>query len=61
MTTFQNPLGALMPDEARKELVELLERHDVPLIEDDVKASPPVTVSAGLRPGVSPDPWGGGR
>jgi DNA-binding transcriptional MocR family regulator len=25
-----------MPDEARKELVELLERHDVPLIEDDV-------------------------
>jgi len=36
MTTFQNPLGALMPDDARKELVELLARHDVPLIEDDV-------------------------
>jgi DNA-binding transcriptional MocR family regulator len=36
MTTFQNPLGALVPDEARKELVELLEAHDVPLIEDDV-------------------------
>jgi DNA-binding transcriptional MocR family regulator len=36
MTTFQNPLGALMPEEGRKELVELLERHDVPLIEDDV-------------------------
>jgi DNA-binding transcriptional MocR family regulator len=36
MTTFQNPLGALMPDESRKELIELLERHDVPLIEDDV-------------------------
>jgi DNA-binding transcriptional MocR family regulator len=36
MTTFQNPLGALMPDDARKQLVELLERHDVPLIEDDV-------------------------
>jgi DNA-binding transcriptional MocR family regulator len=36
MTTFQNPLGALMPDDARKQLIELLERHDVPLIEDDV-------------------------
>jgi len=36
MTTFQNPLGALMPDPARKELIDLLERHDVPLIEDDV-------------------------
>jgi DNA-binding transcriptional MocR family regulator len=36
MTNFQNPLGALMPDDARKDLIELLERHDVPLIEDDV-------------------------
>ncbi|HEY2402108.1 MAG TPA: PLP-dependent aminotransferase family protein [Steroidobacteraceae bacterium] len=36
MTSFQNPLGALMPDDARKQLIELLERHDVPLIEDDV-------------------------
>jgi DNA-binding transcriptional MocR family regulator len=38
MTSFQNPLGALVPDEARKELVQLLELHDVPLIEDDVYA-----------------------
>jgi DNA-binding transcriptional MocR family regulator len=38
MTSFQNPLGALVPDEARKELVHLLELHDVPLIEDDVYA-----------------------
>lgn len=36
MTNFQNPLGALMPNDARQELIELLERHDVPLIEDDV-------------------------
>lgn len=36
MTSFQNPLGALMPDDARKQLIELLERHEVPLIEDDV-------------------------
>lgn len=36
MTNFQNPLGSLMPDEKKRELVELLARHDVPLIEDDV-------------------------
>ncbi len=38
MTSFQNPLGALVPDEARRELVELLASRDVPLIEDDVYA-----------------------
>lgn len=38
MTSFQNPLGALVPDDSRKELVQLLELHDVPLIEDDVYA-----------------------
>jgi len=38
MTSFQNPLGALVPDDARKELVQLLALHDVPLIEDDVYA-----------------------
>jgi DNA-binding transcriptional MocR family regulator len=31
-----NPLGSVMPDEAKQELVWLLDRHDVPLIEDDV-------------------------
>jgi len=31
-------LGALVPDDARKELVQLLALHDVPLIEDDVYA-----------------------
>lgn len=36
MTNFQNPLGCLMPDEKKRELVALLTRHDVPLIEDDV-------------------------
>lgn len=36
MTNFQNPLGGLMPEEKKQELVELLARHDVPLIEDDV-------------------------
>lgn len=36
MPSFQNPTGALMPDADRRELVTLLARHDVPLIEDDV-------------------------
>lgn len=36
MTTFQNPLGSLMPDDKKEALVKLLTRHDVPLIEDDV-------------------------
>lgn len=36
MTNFQNPLGALMPEENKRALVALLARHAVPLIEDDV-------------------------
>lgn len=36
MTTFQNPLGALMPDEKKNRLVRLLATHEIPLIEDDV-------------------------
>jgi DNA-binding transcriptional MocR family regulator len=36
MTQFQNPLGSLMPDDKKRQLVELLARHDIPLIEDDV-------------------------
>ncbi|WP_298232873.1 PLP-dependent aminotransferase family protein [uncultured Azohydromonas sp.] len=36
MPNFQNPLGSLMPEENKRALVELLARHEVPLIEDDV-------------------------
>jgi len=36
MPNFQNPLGSLMPDDAKKALVELLAGRAVPLIEDDV-------------------------
>ncbi|MFJ7567160.1 PLP-dependent aminotransferase family protein [Herminiimonas sp. NPDC097707] len=36
MTNFQNPLGSLMPDEKKRDLVALLSQHDIPLIEDDV-------------------------
>lgn len=38
MTTFQNPLGSLMPETKKRALVELLTRSGVPLIEDDVYA-----------------------
>jgi DNA-binding transcriptional MocR family regulator len=33
---FNNPLGSLMPEEKKKELVELVARYDLPLIENDV-------------------------
>jgi DNA-binding transcriptional MocR family regulator len=36
MTNFQNPVGALMPEAKKRELVQLLARREVPLIEDDV-------------------------
>ena len=38
MTTFQNPIGASMPDAKKQALVDLLRTHQVPLIEDDVYA-----------------------
>lgn len=52
MTSFQNPLGSLMPPEKKRALVALLERHGIPLIEDDVYAelqhdgSPPLPARA---------------
>ncbi|HWK05769.1 MAG TPA: PLP-dependent aminotransferase family protein [Puia sp.] len=33
---FNTPLGSCMPDEHKKEVVELLARHCIPLIEDDI-------------------------
>lgn len=36
MTQFQNPLGASMSEARKQDLVALLARHRVPLIEDDV-------------------------
>ena len=35
-TTLGNPLGVTMPDDDRRALVGMLEKHDVTLIEDDV-------------------------
>ncbi len=36
ISNFDNPLGAVMPDGAKRELVELLAKREIPLIEDDV-------------------------
>ncbi len=38
MLNFANPQGSLVSDERKKALLALLQRHDVPLIEDDVYA-----------------------
>lgn len=38
MTTFQNPLGASLHSDSKRELVRLLASHRIPLIEDDVYA-----------------------
>lgn len=36
ISNYNTPLGSCMPDENKKEIVELLAKHDIPLIEDDV-------------------------
>ncbi len=36
ITNFSNPLGSVMTDGDRKQLVEMLARREIPLIEDDV-------------------------
>lgn len=36
VTNFNNPLGGCMPDKHKQELVRLLEKYQVPLIEDDI-------------------------
>jgi DNA-binding transcriptional MocR family regulator len=36
ISNFNNPLGSCIPDEKKKDLVELLARYDIPLIDNDV-------------------------
>lgn len=36
VSNFNNPLGSCMPDEHKKEVVRLMEKYNVPLIEDDI-------------------------
>jgi DNA-binding transcriptional MocR family regulator len=33
---FNNPLGGCMPDENKKKLVDIIHKHNIPLIEDDI-------------------------
>lgn len=35
---FYNPLGALMPGDHKKRLVQLINKYEIPLIEDDISA-----------------------
>lgn len=50
MPTLHNPTGSTLPAERKRELVQLLARHDIPLIEDDAYAelqfSSPATLPA---------------
>ncbi len=34
--SFNNPFGSCMPDENKKKLVEIITKHNIPLIEDDI-------------------------
>jgi DNA-binding transcriptional MocR family regulator len=36
IANFNNPLGYLMPDEKKRDLVEFLNAEDIPIIEDDI-------------------------
>jgi DNA-binding transcriptional MocR family regulator len=38
MPNFHNPLGALMPDDKKAAVVDLLNRQNIPVIEDDISA-----------------------
>ncbi|WP_163314229.1 aminotransferase class I/II-fold pyridoxal phosphate-dependent enzyme, partial [Enterobacter hormaechei] len=35
-SSFNNPLGSMMAEADKRALLDLLQRHDIPLIEDDV-------------------------
>ncbi len=50
ISNFNNPYGSCMPDVKKKELVEILAEHDIPLIEDDVYGD---LAFSGDRPGVA--------
>jgi len=36
IANFNNPLGTLMPDDRKRDLVRMLAKHEIPLIEDNV-------------------------
>ncbi|MCO7225218.1 aminotransferase class I/II-fold pyridoxal phosphate-dependent enzyme [Pleionea sp. CnH1-48] len=47
-SSINNPVGSYMPDCRRKRLVNILEEHDVPLIEDDVYGDLYFTAQRGM-------------
>jgi DNA-binding transcriptional MocR family regulator len=49
LSNFNNPLGSCIPDENKRELVELLASHEIPLIEGDVCGE---LFFSGVRPSV---------
>jgi DNA-binding transcriptional MocR family regulator len=49
LSNFNNPLGSCIPDENKQVLVELLNQHEIPLIEGDVCGE---IFFSGVRPGV---------
>jgi DNA-binding transcriptional MocR family regulator len=49
LSNFNNPLGSCIPDDNKQELVELLARNDIPLIEGDVCGE---LYFSGVRPSV---------
>ena len=49
LSNFNNPLGSCIPDENKQELVTLLARHEIPLIEGDVCGE---LYFSGVRPSV---------
>lgn len=36
ISNFNNPLGSVMPDEHKKEIVKIIQQYQIPLIEDDI-------------------------
>lgn len=38
VSNFSNPLGSCMPDEHKKAVVQLMEKYNIPLVEDDLYA-----------------------
>jgi DNA-binding transcriptional MocR family regulator len=49
-SNFNNPLGSLIPEESKKELVDLLARQEIPLIENNISGEIYFTEE---RPGVA--------
>ncbi len=49
LSNFNNPLGSCIPDENKRELVALLARYDIPLIEGDASGE---IYFSGVRPSV---------